>query len=110
MHRAAAIEFIDLRCERKIEFPDRQRLVATIPPNRFVRYRAVRHPKFDVLFVRAHALERALVRDTARAKLHRRVPLPGRLQARQFAERFQSYFVQTDFRIEAQRRLQIFRL
>src|ERR1039458_9341316 len=80
LHRATAIEFIDLRCECQIKFSDRQRLVATIPPNGFVRHGAVRHPKFDVLFLLAHVLERALVREIPRTELHRRISLPGWFQ------------------------------
>ena len=110
LHRAVAVEFIDLRRERQIKFPDRQRLLAAVPPDGLVRGQAVRHPHFDVLLLRADALERALMRKIPRAKLHRRIPLPGRLQSFQFGERIKIHFVQADFRVNAQRRLQILRV
>jgi hypothetical protein len=48
--------------------------------------------------------------NAARAKLHRWIPLPGWFQARQFAEHFQTHFVQAHFGVEVQWRLQILRL
>jgi hypothetical protein len=102
LHRAAAIELVDLRRERQIKFPDRQRLVAAIPPNRLVRHDTVGHPKFDVLFVRTDALERTRVGEIARAELHAGIPLPRRFQTRQLVQHFKIHFVQADFRIEAQ--------
>jgi hypothetical protein len=36
------------------------------------------HPEFDVLLLRAHALQRLCVRQIARAKLHAGISLPGR--------------------------------
>src|ERR1035437_951461 len=59
LHRSSAIEFIDARRKREVKFPDQQRTFARVPPDRLVRRRTVRRPKFDVLLLRAHARERA---------------------------------------------------
>jgi hypothetical protein len=37
LHGAVAVELIDLRHERQVEFPDRQRLPAAVPPDGLVR-------------------------------------------------------------------------
>jgi hypothetical protein len=58
LNRAPSVEFIYLGRESQVEFPDGQRFVAAVPPDRLVRHRAVTDPEFDVLFLCAHPLQR----------------------------------------------------
>jgi len=58
LNRPTAVELVDLRLKCQIEFTDGQRFIAAVPPNRSVFGSSIRHPHFDVLFLRAHLLKR----------------------------------------------------
>ena len=106
---ATAVELVDLRLKRQIEPTDWQRGFTVPPPNRFTDGRAVAHPHFDMLFLHAHAPERTRMGKISRAKLDRYVALPAGLQPFHFGQGLNIDFLQSHFRVQAQRRLQILR-
>ena len=107
---SAAVVFVELGRKSDIEGADWERFIAGTPPEGFVGGDAIREPHFDVLFVVADALERALVDQIAGAELDSGVTLAHRLQASKMGESFEADFIEADFSIETQGRLEFVRL
>src|SRR6185437_8182283 len=107
LDRAFAVVLIDLRGEGEVEFADGKRAVAGAPPDRFVRAGAVGDPHFNVLLFGADALQGALMGQAAGAELHGGISLAGWTQAVEFGEACQGDFVEADFAVEAERRLEV---